>query len=274
MKAAAIAQGVHPILLVLATLILGSCTGCLVIPTPEYDTGQARSNLEKTSPAKIQPGVSRFEDVLLAFGEPDAVSADERKLVYRSEKTVGLWVAGGYGYSAASGTLTADHYLLVEFDERGVVQSSQLRSRWLLPTTPDDVLETEGWKTAGASDTNEPVHLGGPAFWFPHVDGFQQLAFNPGEYSRGFLQLTDTGIRFRNRTQQPGTAPCLIIRYEALTECRLAKFCLGRRVVIRTRDQQVQSFSFEKNKMNAAAYEFIRTKLTAGDTNHLCAPKS
>jgi hypothetical protein len=45
-------------------------------------------------------------------------------------------------------------------------------------------------------------------------------------------------------------------------------------VVIRPRDQHVQSFTFEKNKLNAAAYEFIRSRLVDQNTNHLITPKS
>jgi hypothetical protein len=55
-------------------------SGCLIIPTPHFDSGKARANLDKNSPQRIEPGVTRREQMLLQLGEPDAVSSDKRKI--------------------------------------------------------------------------------------------------------------------------------------------------------------------------------------------------
>jgi hypothetical protein len=125
---------------VLMTFLLGLSSGCLIIPTPESDSGNARANLNPQSITNIQPAITTIQDVILALGEPDAVSPDERKLVYRSEKIVGVWFIAG-GYNADGGVLTRDRYLLIELDERGVVQSRKLSAPWF-PSTPDRLMKT------------------------------------------------------------------------------------------------------------------------------------
>ena len=132
------------------------CSACIVIPTPQFDSGTARANLNKKSPAGIEPGVSTRQDVLLAFGEPDAVSPDERKLAYRSEKIIGIWIAGG-GYSAASGTFTKDRYLVVEFDGKGFVKSREISSRWFVPSAPGSVHWHSG-RTGGLTSRELLLH--------------------------------------------------------------------------------------------------------------------
>jgi hypothetical protein len=57
-------------------------------------------------------------DVLLAFGGPDHVSADERRIVYwRREYRYEVVIYAVFGMGGWS--LGVDHYLLLEFDERG-----------------------------------------------------------------------------------------------------------------------------------------------------------
>jgi outer membrane protein assembly factor BamE (lipoprotein component of BamABCDE complex) len=246
-------------------------SGCIIIPTPEFDSGNARSNITQASPAQIEPRFTTMEDVLLTFGEPDAVSADERKLAYRSEKVVALWIAGG-GNSATGGTLNTDHYLLVEFDQDGRVRSRDISSRWLFRQTPDALLETKGWLGAGAASVSESNRISGPAYWFPDTDGFKGLSLSPAQYSRGYLALTANALEFRDRTQLGNTEPRWLVPYETLKECRQAKFVWGRRVVIRTRDNQFHSFTFltpsgtmQDKKKTEAAYQLIQTQITRGD---------
>jgi hypothetical protein len=253
----------------MAILLIVLVSGCIVIPTPEVDSGSARANLNKESPAQLQPGVTTIEDVLLTFGEPDAVSPDERTLVYRSEKDVALWIIAG-GYSAAGGTFTKDRYLLVELDQKGVVQNREFSTQWFSPLSPDKLLETKGRLEAGVASADETAVISGQAFWYPNTEGFKTLSLGPEQYSRGYLVLTAGALQFRDRTQLGNAPPRWLLPYETLTECRIAKFVLGRRVVIRTRDNQVHSFNFvsgastDKKKTEAAG-EFIQTRITGGD---------
>jgi len=254
-----------------ALTLLMFVPGCVIIPTPEFDSGSARANLNKQSPAQLEPGVTTMEDVLLRFGEPDAVSPDERKLGYRSEKVVGIWILAG-GYCAASGAITRDHYLLVELDENGVVRNRALSGQWLFPTTPDTLLETKGWLGASSASMDETATISGQVFWFPNTEGFKKFSLGPGEYSRGYLALTSSALQFRDRTQLGNTSPRWVLPYSMLTECRIAKFGFGRRVVIRTRDDQVYSFNFvhgtfDDKKKTEAACEFIRSQINSPDSS-------
>lgn len=251
----------------LALALVALCTGCIVIPTPEYDSGTARANLKKETAARIQPGISTRADVILALGEPDAVSADERRMAYRAEKVVAVWIAGG-GYSAASGEITRDRYLVVEFDEKGVVQNRQASSQLFLPSTPDKLLETKGWREAGAASLAETASVCGTAEWFPKVEGFKELVPAPGQYLRGYLALTDQAARFWDSTQMGNTEPQWCLPYANLTECHLAKFALNRRVVLQTKSGEVHSFAFTvpsgwrlDKKKTLAACAFIQAKL-------------
>ena len=248
----------------LATGLAILTTGCLIIPTPHFDSGRARSSFDKRSLEQIEPGVTSREQVLLQFGEPDAVSSDRRKIAYRSEKVVAYWVAAG-GYQASGGTLTKDCYLVVEFDKRGVVQTRKLSTHWLFPVPVDSVMVTKGWQEDSAAAIDQTSMISGRGEWFPNVDGFQTIA---GGLVMGYLGLTPEAIVFRDRTQSGDTEPHWILPYQGLKDCRLAKFGLARRVVIRTLDNQVHSFSFtgprgmmqDKTKTRAA-FEFIQRKV-------------
>jgi outer membrane protein assembly factor BamE (lipoprotein component of BamABCDE complex) len=104
--------------------------GCLILPTPEFDSGEARANIKKKTPAQFEPGKTTRAEVILALGEPDAVSPDECSLVYRSEKVCGLWFVGGY-YSGAGGTIERDRYLVAEFDAHGVLAKFERSAPWV-----------------------------------------------------------------------------------------------------------------------------------------------
>ncbi len=130
-------------LLILSSVLAVALSGCLVVPTPHFNAGTARANLDKQTPAKIELGASSLEDVLLRLGEPDAISSDGRKLVYRSEKVIAIWLAGG-GYQGVAGALTKDRYLVLEIDDGGVVQNR--RSVSLLgEEQADTIMTSKDW---------------------------------------------------------------------------------------------------------------------------------
>ena len=244
--------------------------GCVIIPTAEFDSGRARVNFNKQSPAQLRPGVTTMEDVLLRFGEPDAVSSDERKLAYRSEKVVGVWILGGGSGGEMDETITKDRYLLVEFDENAVVRNRKLSAQRFFPVTPDMMFETKGQADASPGSMDESATISGQIFWFPNTEGFKKFSLEPGHYSRGYLALTASALQFRDLAQLGNTPPQWLLPYEMLTECRIAKFGWGRRVVIRTRDNQVHSFNFmrgafDDKKKSEAAGRFIQTQIDSGE---------
>ena len=124
---------------------------------------------------------------------------------------------------------------------------------------------TKGWQEESAAAIDKTSMISGRGEWFPNVDGFQTIA---GGLVMGYLGLTPEAIVFRDRTQSGDTEPHWILPYQSLKDCRLAKFGLARRIVIRTLDNQVHSFSFtgasgmiqDKTKTRAA-FEFIQGKM-------------
>ena len=108
-------------MLAVVALMFGA-TGCLVIPTPHSDSGYARTNVNQHAQEQFVPGKTTREDVIVALGEPDAVSMDEHHLAYRSEKVVALWIVGG-GYSTTGGTIYKNRFCVFEFDSQGRFQT-------------------------------------------------------------------------------------------------------------------------------------------------------
>ena len=85
--------------------------------------------MDTTVPARFQPGKATRAEVILALGEPDAVSANERTLAYRTEKVRAILMVGGYGAGAAA-PISKDEYLVFDFDARGKLVSSRTSGHW------------------------------------------------------------------------------------------------------------------------------------------------
>lgn len=222
--------------------LLALCAGCIIIPTPEHNSGTARSNLDREIPSRIQPGVSTIEDVVLSLGEPDAVSSDERRLAYRSEKIIAYWMAGG-GYSGGIGVLTRDHYLLFEVDEAGVVTRRDPSATWLVSTSPEKLLRAG--ETAGRPPDGGAVRFSATAIWYPHCDG---LTFSTAGSPAGLGELvfTATALEFRDSRQFGNAEPELVLPYAELSGCRIAQFGFGRHLVVRTKGGVAHTFSLSQ----------------------------
>jgi len=102
------------------------CAGCIIIPT-DYHTSDSRTNIREETTTTINPGHTTKEDVFLAFGEPDEVSPDGRRLIYRWIKVKAIW--GTYG--GGGGDIKKEYNLVITFNERGVVVHREFQSRWL-----------------------------------------------------------------------------------------------------------------------------------------------
>ena len=100
-------------------------TGCILVPIPTDrhtpKSAHTRGEIEKRSLEFLQAGSTTREEVLWEFGEPDALSEDERYFLYRWLTVAGYLVGGGGSDVGAAGMGTKRHDMVLEFDERGVL---------------------------------------------------------------------------------------------------------------------------------------------------------
>lgn len=113
---------------VTALVALTLAAGCILpIPTKRHTPkhSSTRGEIGQQVLAVLQPGATTREGVLWEFGEPDAVSADERFFLYRWITVGGYlaWAVGG-GYSAVGAVNEMGvrrHDMVLQFDEQGVL---------------------------------------------------------------------------------------------------------------------------------------------------------
>lgn len=247
----------------LAVVLLAGCTaGCIVIPTPEFDSGAARANINKKTPRQFEVGKTTRAEVVLTLGEPDAVSPDERKLAYRSEKICGFWAVGGYG-SAAGGPIEKDRYLVAEFNAQGVLQKMERSSRWVGSTDPDKKLGI-----AAMTNLDATIRIQSFANWLADVDGYKPHHATEMMGLPGKLLLTDTELKFVSKGQFANDPPAFTMSYAAMSELTVDKFMFGRRLVIRSRNGEIHAFEIlgprgitqDRQKLQEV-HEFLQSKI-------------
>lgn len=266
-----------------ATLLLAfACclTGCLVIPAPSSDSGYARTNVVQHTQEQFVPGVTTRQDIIMALGEPDAVSWDERQLAYRSEKVVGLWILfGGYAGGDA-GTIYSEHFYVFEFDPRGCFQTvSKSRELNLEEGVKPPLLNSQVFKSpptngAPAMFLGEPVRCEHPkSFWLAGVDGYRNKEAKAMAGRPGLLLLTESNLVFVTAFQFANTEPALTLPLASVAEARVDEWSRplvwsACRLVVRLNTGEVHSFeinkpgSFRQDKpAMQAACDFIRSKI-------------
>jgi len=236
------AKFLWPLALAMALLV---CTpGCLILPTPEFNTGNARANINKKTPNQFESGKTTRAEVVMALGEPDAVSPDESKLAYRSEKVCGLWFVGGYG-SAAGGTITKDRCLIAEFDPQGVLVKVERSATLVGPSQAVRAL-SQAAPTDSVAKTDASlqttVRLQKPARWLAGVDGYKPRGAASMLGEAGQLLLTDAELQFISNSQFANAPPALTLAYVTMVEVRVDKYVFGRRLVVRCHGDEVHSF--------------------------------
>jgi len=99
--------------------------GCIIVPIPTDrhtpKSAHTRGEIEKRSLEFLHAGSTTREEVLWEFGEPDALSEDERYFVYRWLTVAGYLVMVGYSAGDVAGMGAKRHDMVLEFDERGVL---------------------------------------------------------------------------------------------------------------------------------------------------------
>jgi hypothetical protein len=248
--------------LVVVVLALGT-TGCVIIPipTPHYNTGFARTNLTQLTPRQFTPGHSTREDVILTLGEPDAVSADEQALVYRSEKTVAFLIIGTVG-GATGGPMDKQYFYFFAFDSQGHLQSITQTNRLL------------GCMNFG--DSAVPAGLTGERIWriYPNccwlanVNGYQARDTVSMIGDQGRLFLTESNLVFYSRTGFANDEPAMRLPLLEVSGVWLDKYFLVQRLVVRAKSGQFHSFEIHKTggirldkPAMQAACDFIQSKI-------------
>ena len=212
-------------------------TGCIILPTPHVNTGEARRNLHPDTLTRFEPGKTTRTDVLLALGEPDAVSGDERKLAYRSQKMVGLMLVGGYGAGAAA-PLTKDDYLVCEFDARGRLVKAERSSHWL----GSAALEGKIGPAGTGVQAHGKVRIDTRASWLSGVDDYRTKGYAGARWVEGRLVLTDTHLRFSSRGDFGNAPPVFSLPLRAITAATEDRVFIGSLLAIETRGGKHHAF--------------------------------
>jgi hypothetical protein len=119
-------QSVRAIVIVGATCFV--LAGCVI---PITEGNPSRSPLGDTVPAFIKSGKTTREEVVLQLGEPDAVGANERWMMFGSVKNLGGALVLLPAPTIAGFQTTETRYgrLLLRFDQAGVVCQSTFETQ-------------------------------------------------------------------------------------------------------------------------------------------------
>ena len=236
-----------PLLLTFA----GCLTGCLVIPTPHTDSGHARANVDRHTPEQFTPGRTTREEVIMALGEPDAVSRDELQLAYRSEKIVAFWVVGAYG-SGKGGTIYKNRYHVFDFDPQGRFQCAKQTGQYSMVEGAHEPLLDSPALTSGDSNgvaatiAGDPVRCGySKSFWLAGVDGYRSKGAKSMVGEPGLLLLTESNLVFVTAFQFANTEPALMLPLATVAEARVDEGSACR-LVVRLKTGQVHSFRINR----------------------------
>ena len=266
------------IMLAVVPLMFGM-TGCLIIPTPHGDSGYARTNVNQHVREQFMPGKTTRQDVIMALGEPDAVSWDEHQLAYRSEKVVALWVlavgAPEAGGAATGGTIYKNHFYVFEFDPKGLYQTNRQTGQLGVVVGTDEPQLRSPMFISGDSNgppatvVGEPVQRAYPkCFWLAGVDGYRSKGATYVAGELGHLFLTESNLAFATESQFYSGEPALKLPFASITEVHVDKYFRGRRLVVRLDSGAVHSFEIikpgsvflDKPGMQAAC-DFIQSKI-------------
>ena len=243
-------------------------TGCVIIPTTHYDSGVARTNVNDHAQEQFLPGKTTRGDVIVALGEPDTISRDERLLAYRSEKVVAWWAFGG-GYNGAgggaSGAIYKNYFQFFEFDPKGLYQTNRQTGQW-------GVEEGTHWEPQSnpppfsfGSSNEVVVDVSRCGYWLPNVDGFRskgatQISGEPGE-----LMLTETNLIFTAASQFANAGPTLKLALTSISKVYVDKNLSKRRLVVHTDGATVHSFEIVKTNGSGASSQDISVMQAACD---------
>ena len=258
-------------------LALGSA-GCIIVPAPGTDSGNTRVNVDRHTPERFAPGKTTRADVMLALGEPDAVSSDERQLAYRREKITGYWISlivlanndvnGGEIYQQLVWVWT--------FDAAGhLEQISQTNDTWAVVDPGARVrLHTPSAQpgdsnSAPAGPAEDPVWRTFPdCSWLHHRDGVRLGGVSRSVVAEpGILVLTESNLFFKARAQFANTGPELKLPLASIAALGSGNRQSVHRLTIRTRTGEIHIFvicgpnGYADKPATKAANDFIQSKI-------------
>jgi hypothetical protein len=261
-------------------VLLLSATGCVFIPIPtkHYDSGYARTNINQHVQQQFVPGRTTREDIIVALGEPDAVSLDELHLAYRSEKAVALWIlAAGGGYSGVltGGTIYKNRFFVFDFNSQGRFQTARQTGQFgMVQGSHESELRSPVF-TAGGSNAviamiaGEPVQREYPqSFWLAGSDlaGWKGAGYTVGQ--PGHLFCTESNLAFATEAQFANTEPILKLPFADIEETHLDKYFRARRLVVHLKNGVVHAFlinkpgiGFQDLQAMQAVRDFIQSKI-------------
>jgi hypothetical protein len=225
--------------------LAGLSSGCVYIPTNYYASG-SRQNVTAQSTNLIQTGTDTMGDVILKLGEPDAVSPDEHRIAYSSEKIVGLLFFVGVP-APDNPEIPTYHYLNVEFNN-GVVTNQSF--------TKQQFFKQQASLLAG-SIGGEKIEISFPCW------------SSSGQLIAGNLILTDSKLYFVKETQWLNESPAVSLRYDFITGCTWTKNedeAGSPALVVRTKDGQNYAFAIRDWRRSAqntveSACSLIQSKI-------------
>lgn len=250
-------------------LMVVCLTGCVVIPTPPVESGHTRTNAHKGLLRQFTPALATRTEIIEQLGEPDAVSKDESKLAYRSEKIMAVWAVGGMGGQGAAGVIYRNRFYVFEFNPQGVLNRVVKNEEWDLaqdavePMLKPPAVRFTSTNTAPAMDVREYPQ----SIWLPNMNGYHHAGSNRWTFVQGCLMLTASNLIFEAAADFANDQPALMVPYASVMEVRIKKNFLGRRLVIRQTDGKVHSFEITKpgnawvdRNATQAAHDFLRSK--------------
>jgi outer membrane protein assembly factor BamE (lipoprotein component of BamABCDE complex) len=242
------------------SVVLAGCP----IPIPGGDSAGSRQNISDQTPDFIVSGQTTRAEVVLALGEPDAVTANGVQFLYTRSRSKGgvlfVWVAPGYGGGAGAVPVARMTYrrLAVSFDEAGVVTSARIESASCteLGSRLDPCMSAPANPLSpgltGVGPSGEPVS--GQTFesasWYPGMNGFQfwrearetrKSGWKPQD--GGILVVGQTGFSFYAGDADAKSEPLLRQAYADIADVHVARWGMNARVVVKRVDGTHDSFA-------------------------------
>lgn len=115
-------------MLLTLVIVAVSCSSCVIIPipTPGGVASGSRGHLTDEALAFLEGGRTTRKEVLLKLGEPERAWREQRLLLYYWQPEPAWVVAVAYGGGGVAAPVRwREHFLLLEFDETGLLKRRQ-----------------------------------------------------------------------------------------------------------------------------------------------------